>query len=49
LDADILGDALGQLNSLMAGLEVIQQLSDVVSRLAALTQSLQQQSKQLGS
>jgi len=47
LDADILGDALGQLDNLMAGLEVIQQLSDVVSRLAALTQSLQQQSKQL--
>ena len=47
LDADILDDALGQLNNLMSGLEVIQQLSDVVSRLAALTQSLQQQSKQL--
>jgi len=47
LDADILGDALGQLDNLMSGLEVIQQLSDVVSRLAALTQSLQQQSKQL--
>jgi len=49
LDADILGDALGQLDNLMSGLEVIQQLSDVVSRLAALTQSLQQQSKQLRS
>ena len=47
LDTDILGDALGQLDNLMSGLEIIEQLSDVIGRLTALTQTLQQQSAQL--
>ena len=47
LDTDILDDALGQLDNLMSGFEVIQQLSDIISQLAALTQTLQQQSSQL--
>lgn len=47
LDTDILDDALGQLDNLMSGLEIIEQLSDVIGRLTALTQTLQQQSAQL--
>ncbi len=49
LDSDILDDALGLVDNLTAGLEIIQQLSDIVGRLAALTQTLQQQSAQLRS
>jgi len=47
LDTGILGDALDQLDGLMSGFEVIQQLSDIISRLTSLTQTLQQQSKKL--
>jgi hypothetical protein len=42
LDTDILGDALNQLNNLTSGLEILGQLSDVVARLATLTEELQQ-------
>jgi hypothetical protein len=49
LDTDILDDALGQLDNLTSGLEIIGQLSDIIGRLAALTQTLQQQSSQLNS
>lgn len=49
LDTSILDDTLGQLDNLMSGFEVVQQLSDIVGRLAALTQTLQQQSNQLRS
>jgi len=47
LDTGILGDALDQLDDLVSGFEVIQQLSDIISRLTSLTQTLQQQSKKL--
>lgn len=43
LDAGLLDDALGQLNNLTSGLEILGQLSDVVARLATLTAELQQQ------
>jgi len=49
LDTDILDDALGQLDNLTSGLEIIGQLSDIIGRLTALTQTLQQQSSQLRS
>ena len=49
LDTSILDDTVGQLDNLMSGFEVVQQLSDIVGRLAALTQTLQQQSNQLRS
>ena len=47
LDTDILGDALNQLNNLTNGIEILGQLSDVISRLAKLTEELQQKSTQL--
>ncbi len=47
LDTDILDDALGLVDNLTAGLEIIQQLSDIISQLTALTQTLRQQSTQL--
>jgi hypothetical protein len=47
LDADILGDALDQLNGLTSGLEALTQLSDVIARLGKLTEELQQQSTKL--
>jgi hypothetical protein len=47
LDTDILGDALNQLDNLTSGLEVLTQLSDVIARLAKLTEELQQQSTRL--
>jgi hypothetical protein len=47
LDTDILGDALGQLKNLTNGIEILGQLSDVISRLAKLTEELQQKSTQL--
>jgi hypothetical protein len=49
LDTDILDDALGQLDNLTSGLEIIGQLSDIIGRLTALTQTLQQQSSDLRS
>jgi hypothetical protein len=49
LDTEILDDALGQLDNLTSGLEIIGQLSDIIGRLTALTQTLQQQSSQLNS
>jgi len=47
LDTDALDDVLGQLDNLTAGLEIVQQLSDIIGRLGALSQTLQQQSSQL--
>jgi hypothetical protein len=47
LDAGILGDALNQLDSLTSGFAILGQLSDVISRLATLTEELQQQSNRL--
>lgn len=47
LDADILGDALGLLNNLTSGVEILGQLSDVIARLATLTEELQQQATRL--
>ncbi len=40
LDADILADALGLVDSLTAGLEIIEQLSAVAQRLTALNDAL---------
>jgi hypothetical protein len=47
LDAGILDDALNQLDNLTSGFEILGQLSDVISRLATLTEELQQQSNRL--
>jgi len=47
IDSDVLGDALGQLSNLTSGFEILGQLSDVIARLAKLTEELQQQSTRL--
>jgi len=47
LDTGILDDALNQLNNLTSGFEILGKLSDVISRLATLTEELQQQSNRL--
>lgn len=47
VDTDVLGDALDQLNSLTSGFEILGQLSDVIGRLAKLTEELQQKATRL--
>lgn len=47
LDAGILDDALSQLDNLTSGFEILGQLSDVIARLATLTEELQRQSTRL--
>ncbi len=47
IDSDVLGDALGQLSNLTNGIEILGQLSDVIARLARLTEELQQTSTRL--
>lgn len=47
LNTDILGDALNQINNLTSGFEILGQLSDVISRLAKLSEELQQKATRL--
>jgi len=47
LDTDILSDALAQLDNLTSGLEILNELSDVIGRLSQLTAELQQSAKQV--
>jgi hypothetical protein len=43
LDTDILADALNELKNVTSGLEILAQLSDVITRLAAMTEALKKQ------
>jgi hypothetical protein len=47
LDTDILGDALAQLENLTSGLEILEELSDVIAQLTQLTAELQQSANQV--
>jgi hypothetical protein len=47
LDTDILSDALAQLDNLTSGLEILNELSDVIGRLTQLTAELKQSANQV--
>jgi hypothetical protein len=47
LDTDILGDALLQINNLMLGFEILEQIASFTGRVAKLTEALQRQAARL--
>jgi hypothetical protein len=47
LNTDVLSDALSQLNNLTSGLEILNQLSDVIGELTQRTAELKQTAKQV--